>query len=405
MPILPNYNEFVGRHPETGPIRNALAYQKVVTPHTGKPISEALLLGVSGGIAFGYFTFEYKGYDPQVNLLTRNTFDPVDTILERLGIPRDLAQTSNAAKGLENLTGALESGKPPLVWADQMSMPYNATKPNKGWWAMLPIVVFGHAEDKAYIADRSKKPLVVGAQELQAARARVKHDKFRVMTLGEPDLDKINVAVKKGLEQCIRLFTQAPPKGTRENFGFTGMEHWAAMLRNTRNKSSWARSLPPGRRLYSALAGTGAVPGAYEWIAHYGCGNGMERPAYADFLEEAAALLFKSKLETAARFFRQSAEMWMALGRDFLPEDTPLLSESRQLIDRKHCLFLDEGAAKLDEIMEINARLEKLRSDSEREFPWDEAEYAARRAEWSRALDEIRQVEERAVAAMRAALA
>ncbi|HET6595505.1 MAG TPA: hypothetical protein VFG81_07770 [Anaerolineales bacterium] len=53
-----------GRHSETGSIHNALALQGVRAPHTGKPYSEALLLGVSGGIAFGYFTFEYKGYLP-----------------------------------------------------------------------------------------------------------------------------------------------------------------------------------------------------------------------------------------------------------------------------------------------------------------------------------------------------
>ena len=52
--------QFTGRHWETGSIHNALAVQGIKAPHTGQPYSEALLLGVSGGIAFGYFTFEYK---------------------------------------------------------------------------------------------------------------------------------------------------------------------------------------------------------------------------------------------------------------------------------------------------------------------------------------------------------
>jgi hypothetical protein len=38
--------------------------------------SKALLLGVNDGIAFGYFTFEYKGILPHMAILARNTFDP-----------------------------------------------------------------------------------------------------------------------------------------------------------------------------------------------------------------------------------------------------------------------------------------------------------------------------------------
>ena len=59
-------DKFEGRHWETGSICNALALQDVIAPHTGQPFSEALLLGVSGGIAFGYFTFEYTGYLPHL---------------------------------------------------------------------------------------------------------------------------------------------------------------------------------------------------------------------------------------------------------------------------------------------------------------------------------------------------
>src|ERR671923_2586022 len=88
-----------GRHWETGSIHNALALQGVKAPHTGKPYSEALLLGISGGIVFGYFVFEYKGYLPHVALLTRNTFSPFETILERLAIPHEVRQTTNPEQG------------------------------------------------------------------------------------------------------------------------------------------------------------------------------------------------------------------------------------------------------------------------------------------------------------------
>ncbi len=69
MPILKDYNAFGGRHYETGTIHNALAYQGVRAPHTDEPYSEALLMGVSGGVAFGYFTFHYAGLEPQLSAI------------------------------------------------------------------------------------------------------------------------------------------------------------------------------------------------------------------------------------------------------------------------------------------------------------------------------------------------
>lgn len=111
--------QFTGRHYETGSIHNALAVQGVKAPHTGKPYSEALLLGISGGIAFGYFTFEYKGYLPHVAMLPRNTFSPFTTMLERLGIAQDIQQTNKAEIAEKNLVNTLKSGLYPLVWADR----------------------------------------------------------------------------------------------------------------------------------------------------------------------------------------------------------------------------------------------------------------------------------------------
>src|SRR5688572_6448123 len=113
--------QFSGRHWETGSIHNALAMQGIKAPHTGQPYSETLLLGISGGIAFGYFTFEYKGYLPHVALLTRNTFNPFSTILERLSIAQDVRQTNKPDSAEKNLRDTLESGLYPIAWADQFA--------------------------------------------------------------------------------------------------------------------------------------------------------------------------------------------------------------------------------------------------------------------------------------------
>jgi hypothetical protein len=118
MPTLPNYKHFDGRHWETGTVQNYFAYMGVKAPHTGQPYSEAMLMGVSGGVLMGYFSFAYKGYDPHVAILSRNTINPLDTLLVRLGVVQHLLQTTDAKKGLKNLLDVLEEGSPAIVWAD-----------------------------------------------------------------------------------------------------------------------------------------------------------------------------------------------------------------------------------------------------------------------------------------------
>jgi len=52
-----------GRHPDTAALARLLAALDVTDPATGRPITEAMVLGVAGGIGFAYFVFEYKDED------------------------------------------------------------------------------------------------------------------------------------------------------------------------------------------------------------------------------------------------------------------------------------------------------------------------------------------------------
>lgn len=377
MTILKNYHQFDGRHRDTGPIRNVLAYQGMPAPHTGQPLSEALLLGISGGITVGYFIFEYKGYLPHVALLTRNTFDPLESIFERLVIPRDVLQTSKPEIGHKNLIEALESGHPALVWVDIFSLPHKLLGRADQMWAMLPVVVYGIEGETVYLADGSNQPITVPLDVFTAARGRVKDDKYRVMLLEPPDMDKLPAAVQKGIWQCISLFTDAPPKGARDNFGFAALQHWADMLVNTRNKRSWERTFPPGSPLYNALVGDIAQPGVYDWIVLWGGADGAERGLYADFLDEAAAILNKPALKSVGEQFRTSAAAWNALAMALLPDDIAPLKEARELRLRKHNLYIEDAMASLEERRAINQRLIELKEAAATDFPLNAAQTAA----------------------------
>jgi hypothetical protein len=399
MSTLTNFNQFHGRHWETGSVANILAYQDE------KLLSEAMLMGISGGAAFGYFVFDYKGEDPHVSLLSRNTFDPLDTFLERLAIPQDVFQTQDAGKAERNLIDILANGRPAMVWADMFSLPYNALSPSEQMWGMMPIVVFGIEGETVHIADRSSKPLTVTTEELSAARARVKKDRYRVVALDAPDRSKLPGAIQKGIWQCISLFTEAPPKGGRDNFGFAAYEKLASMLTNTRNKQSWERLLPPGRRMFAALAGYGYQPGAFGWVRTFPSNQVDDRMLYAQFLDESAEVLNKPDLRKVAEQFRISSEAWREFSEALLPDDVPVFKEARELQLKKRDLFVDEGGAALEEIMGIDRRLEEIRSSVSEEFPLSDEAVVSLRQGLAERVNKISKIEQAAIDALQGAMA
>lgn len=396
--------QFNGRHWETGSIHNALALQEIKAAHTGQPYSEALLLGISGGIAFGYFTFEYKGYLPHIALLTRNTFSPFSTILERLGIAQDIQQTNKADIAEKNLRKTLESGLYPILWADQFSLPYNNLPINEPMWGMMPILAVEMYHETVTIADRSSKPLHISMADLTKARGRVKEEKYRLITLDAPQTAKLAGAVHKGICQAISLFTEEPPRGARHNFGFAAYERLAEMLVNRRNKQGWERLFAPGVRMYHALAGSPVQPGAYHWVNTWVSVDGADRGLYADFLLEAAQILSKPTLKESAGKFRESRKLWLTFADALLLDEVPMLAESKKLIQKKHELFIEKGEDAFPEIKQINARLNELLLQSEKDFPLSNAQAADLRANWRDILLKISGVERQAVELLQSAI-
>lgn len=402
MTILGDFGHFGGRHWETGSVHNFYAYRGVKAPHTGEPYSEAFFLGVSGGIATGYFTFAYQGCDPQCNILTRNTFDPLDRMLSRLGVVQHLEHTALPAKAAEKLLDTLADGSPAIVWPDMWSLPYNGLGHDQGMWGAFPILVYGYDReaDRVHIADRAGVPLHVTTGELAAARGRIKKEKHRLLTLDMPDPDKLESAVRLGIEDCLKLFLEQPPKGSADNFGLRALQFWAEMLRNPRGRQSWAKVFQPGAAMYAGLTT------AYSFAFLFGKGTegDAERSTYAAFLDEAAVILGRPGLRQAAALFRDSAGAWRALPGVLLPDSIPPFAEARRRIRRRHEAFLQQGNAALAEMHAIDEDLAGLRRSMQSEFPLSEAEAAALREQVAAHLLRIRDTEQAAVLTLREAM-
>lgn len=407
MTTLKNYQHFGGLPWATGYAVNALAYQGVKAPHTGKPYTEAMLMGINGGLSAGYFVFEYTGYDPHLHFLTRYIFtEETGAYFERLGIPITTRKTTDPEKGVANVVSALAKGQPAIVWLDMARLDYNygmsntfTAADNADIWMINPVLVYGYdqAAGRVQIADRAHVGLEVSAESFARARARIAKTKHRMMTIDAPNPDKLPAAIQAGIQGCIDIFSGKSPSPV--NFGFEGYKKWARMLTDGKGKNVWAKQFAPGARMYSGLTT------AYQTIELFFTGGRGARHIYADFLDEAAVVLEKAALREVAAKFRASAGCWDALSAALLPEQVAPLREARELMTRNYDLFVAQGGASLPERRQIVAQLAALKERMKADFPLGEAEAAAMRANLAERVMAIHDAELVALEMLKAAIA
>jgi hypothetical protein len=380
MAILNGYHHFDGLSWSTGYLCNVLAYQGVTAPHTGKPYTEAMLMGINGGICAGYFAFEYQGLDPHLHFLTRYPFDEEPgAVFERLGIAMHVQQTPNPQKGIANIVNALALGKPAIVWVDMASLDYNNYPKGDDFWMVMPLVVYGYDihGGSVNIADRAQVTLTASTDELAASRARLAKIKHRMMTIDTPKPDKLPSAIEAGIRACIQIFTEPPPFApkAKSNFGFDAYTKWANLLTNKKDKQGWPQRFAPGQRMYAGLTS------AYRYLEVFFTGGRGARNVYADFLDEAANALQNPALKEVANQFRASAKLWDALTSALLPDSIAPFKETRELIQRDYQLFLTKGNSSLDERRQISQQLDAVKAEVVRNFPLSDTEATAMREE------------------------
>jgi len=267
-------------------------------------------------------------------------------------------------------------------------------------WAMFPILVYGYDKtaETVHIADRAPIPLTITTNELHAARARVKKDKFRILTLEPPLPDKLPGAVQAGIWDCIKLFTEKPPKGSKNNFGMAAYQHWIKLLTRPKIRLSWEREFPAGRKMLAGLAGI------FSDINIFGKIGYAERDLYADFLEEASTILDKPALKEAAAHFRRSAEAWEGFGQSVLPVSIPLLGEMGQVLRQQRDLLFSQGSTAAEKIAQLKQREKALLAEAGTDFPLNESEVKTFRGEMADHLQKIHDLEETAVTLLKKAM-
>ena len=300
-----------GSEPETSALASAFANRGVADPVTGQPISEALVLGVGGGLGAGYILWEFnatKGTDRKVVTIGfRNQWQYPDRwyakVCQRLGVAVQKHETSSAAKARDFLDQALDDGIPAIAFVSTADLPYwHLPAEQSGWWG-YPITVYGIEGDRYLVDDRNTGRLTIGANDLAAARSRIPSYKNRLIVAdpaaSELDEEQLVAGVRAGLEEQLAHLSE---KST--SFSLPAFDKWAKMLTDTRNAKSWSKVFADRVGLVDALVSIG------EQVDDRGLFGGSLRRRYAEFLDHVGRLIDIDLSEPAGAYV-VAAERWL----------------------------------------------------------------------------------------------
>ena len=362
-----------GAHDDTAAMRALLEAAGITDPITGEPLTEAMLLGLGGGLGAAYYVFEYAGHPPSLYIETRvGPQAPYDAgfferIASGLGIDLDIAETGGAKKAAANLDAALERG-PAMVWVDMASLPYRHLPAE--YRGAMPHVL--SVSEDGQVIERGRR-FELDRASLEQARQRLRKGKNRVLSIAPQAIDRDALArgIAAGIERCLAsLDGTAPVPGMPANLGIKALAKWARLANDGRDKKGWPRAFAPGAALFAGMRW------GYHWIETAGTGGGAFRSMYAAFLDEAARVLDRPGLSAVADRYRELADRWSALARQLLPEAGPL-AEARRLLDE-----IDRAGGG-EAVAAARRRLDEIAGEVAADFPIDDpgelyAELAAR---------------------------
>lgn len=193
-----------------------------------------------------------------------------------------------------------------------------------------------------------------------------------------------------GIDDCIKLYTEKPPKGSKDNFGFAAYKRWIEILTKPTTRLSWEKEFPRGAKLYEGLITT------YRSIMTDGKEGQAERHMFADFLDEAAIILQKPALNPVATQFRSAGRAWNELACALLPDSVGLLKEAREVIWHSFQGFLNQGADPA-RLRHRKDRLKAIKAQVSDDFPMSAAEVVDLRLTLADHVQKIHDIELNAV--------
>lgn len=390
-----------GLHPESANVTHVLAHHGI---RAGEQlIGEALVFGVGGGPGAGYILWEFKAHGTATLVMAfHNSWQYPDKwhqkTLDRLGVRYAAEHTGGAAAAYKRLSELLDAGRPCIIRLDRYHLGYWRLPSYKEGHGGPDVVVYAQDADGVHVDDRNVSPLLVPREKLDAARARVGSYKNSLYAIdpasGPVSADTLRAAVRAGLKDCVDHLS-APS----DSFSLPAWRKWARLLTDQKNAKAWPKVFA-GRT--GGLAG--ALLSIWEDVVPAGGYGGHLRGLYAEFLDQAAALLDNPRLEQPAAAFRSAAQSWHIVAETALPDDEPALARLRDLTVAVRQAIVDPAAVTPEEADQSAAELWALRAELDRDFLLDDAQVSDLFARLSAAVEEVYARETAAVAQLAQAI-
>jgi hypothetical protein len=396
-----------GRTGESAALASLLAHAGAVNPHTGQPFSEALCFGIAGGIGAGYSfcpSVPRYGGGSGVSIVGRYQTYATNAswyqgFCDRLGIDMHITETGGPGKAYQNLVAELRAGLPTVVWCSRARLPFlgNPQESHDLWMHSFVIYALDEAKGLAYGADRPPSPVTITLDALAAARNGVCSHKNRTLTMRPPNTlapQKVAAAVR----DAIRATTQELLQGKMKTFSLPGLEIWAKMITNDKNKDGW-RVVFQDKLMYDALRDI------FDSIETCSTGGGLYRTLYAEFLDEASKVTGKVALSELAGRYRVLGQQWTELAESALPDKVKPFKQTKELLRKKCWLYETKGMQAEKQTTEAAGKLRALTSEIRRAFPLDAGQTTALLEGLREQITELHQAEVAAAEGLRAAVA
>jgi hypothetical protein len=386
-----------GIHPDTSAVETALALTGTVSPVTGRPLSEALVLVAGGGLGAGYILWEFKGAEAAiVTLGFRNRWQYpaawMATAIERLGIEYVAHETGGARAARATLDAILDRGLPAIVAIEMGAIGTWGLPVELFGYGGYPVVVTARTNDGYRVDDRGAEPFHVDAEVLAAARARIGSWKHRLVEIRPtPRLmseGRLREALVAGLEDQVDHL-----RSPSDSFSLPAWRKWSRLMTDTRNAKGWPRVFATGHGLFGVLLSV-----IEEVDGGIGANGGHLRELYATGLRESAAILDRPGLLDAATAWEASADLWEDLAAAAMPDELDGAADAVDADEELHDAVMDGEPGRARAIAAAE-RVWATRRRYGREFPLSKDAIAGMFADIGERLAVIHRVERDAVEA------
>jgi hypothetical protein len=326
---MDHFQPLAGFHNDTNTALQVI--RSYVAAEDAELLTEELLLGIGGGIGYGYFTFYYAHEDfTNFHLGTRAIWEDsaafIGGIFSSLGLALEIKQTKDRRAAFEKLAGHVENGIPVMLPVHHGIFEGEGIT-ESGFQTYCAVYELDKQRGAARLAHRFAGGVEVTLEDLINGRSNIATQKLRNQSLHVKGLqaganhrvtaELIALAARQGIERCI----ESANNPRMSNFGISALDKWVERLKS-KDKQSWMTLFGQQRHWTKTLHST-----VHHIVRNTdGCAF---RLAYASFLRRMGEQIGEAALLEAAAGFEASGELWKSLAEHALSDGIAGAAELR----------------------------------------------------------------------------